>query len=249
MTDLVASGNLLVALPIALLAGVVSFASPCILPVVPGYLGYLGGSSAVVTEAGEGAKDARRRLMLGVSLFVLGFAIVFIAYSAAFGALGFWLTAAEPVITRVLGVIVILLGIVFIGGFAPLQRVLKPAWRPAAGLWGAFVLGIVFGVGWTPCTGPVLAVITSLSLQAGSAWAGAMLGLAYAIGIGLPFLAIAFGVGWLTTAVGAVRRHIRAVNIAGGVLLIAIGLLMVTGVWSMWTSSLQAVMASLVTPL
>jgi cytochrome c-type biogenesis protein len=247
--DLVASGNLLVAVPVALLAGIISFASPCILPLVPGYLGYLGGSSATVTDAGDGNRAARRRLLWGVALFVLGFALIFVAYNAAFGALGFWLLQYEGIITRILGVVVIVMGLIFIGLFGWFQNIAKPSWRPTASLWGAFVLGLVFGIGWTPCTGPVLAVITSISLQAGSAWIGVVLGFAYAVGLGIPFLLIALGVGWFSSTVAAVRRHIRIVNIVGGALLVVIGILMVTGVWSAMMSSLQAVIAGFVPAL
>ena len=159
--QIVFSGQLLLALPIALVAGLVSFASPCVLPLVPGYLAYVGGISD------PGAKRDRSRVLTGVALFILGFAIVFIAYGAAFGALGYWLVRWQDVVVRVLGALVIVMGLVFIGQFSFLQRTIKPAWRPATGLIGAPLLGIVFGLGWTPCIGPTLADISALIVGSG----------------------------------------------------------------------------------
>src|SRR6185437_2564615 len=177
LTGTVATGSLLLALPIALLAGLVSFASPCVLPLVPGYLAYVGG----FTDLGQ--KRDRSRLLTGVALFILGFAVVFIAYGAAFGALGLWLVRWQEVVVRILGVLVIVMGLVFIGQFSFLQRTIKPTWRPATGLIGAPLLGIVFGLGWTPCIGPTLAAISALSVGSGSPWRGALLGLFYCIGL------------------------------------------------------------------
>jgi cytochrome c-type biogenesis protein len=201
--QIVFSGQLLLALPIALLAGLVSFASPCVLPLVPGYLAYVGGMSD------PGAKRDRSRVLTGVALFVLGFAVVFIAYGAAFGALGLWLVRWQEVVIRVLGVLVILMGLVFIGQFSFLQRTIKPTWRPATGLIGAPLLGIVFGLGWTPCIGPTLAAISALSVGSGSPWRGALLGLFYCIGLGIPFLLVALGFDWVAGSVAFLKRHIR----------------------------------------
>ena len=242
MNDLV-SGPLVVAIPIAILAGLLSFLSPCILPLVPGYLGYVGG----VTGA-DGQPD-RRRLVLGVLLFILGFTLVFTLTNAAFGALGTWLYIYDDLIVRIAGVIVIALGLVFIGQFGFMQRTVKPRWAPATGLAGAPLLGIVFGIGWTPCLGPTLTAITFLSLESASAWQGAVLGIAYSLGLGIPFLLVALGFGWVATSVAWVKRHIRIVNIVGGAMLIVIGLLMVSGLWSIWMSELGAVINGFVTPL
>lgn len=228
MGDIVISGQLLLAVPIALLAGLVSFASPCVLPLVPGYLAYVGG----FTDAGERAARGRRRVVLGVLLFVLGFSLVFVLYGAAAGSIGFWMLRWSDVITRVLGVVVIAMGLVFIGQFSFLQRTLRPGVRPATGLIGAPLLGIVFGVGWTPCLGPTLSSILALGLGAGSPWRGALLALMYCLGLGIPFLLVAFGFSWVTTTLAFVKRHIRAINIAGGVALVVIGVLMVTGIWN-----------------
>jgi cytochrome c-type biogenesis protein len=233
--QIVFSGQLLLALPIALVAGLVSFASPCVLPLVPGYLAYVGGISD------PGAKRDRSRVLTGVALFILGFAIVFIAYGAAFGALGYWLVRWQDVVVRVLGALVIVMGLVFIGQFSFLQRTIKPSWRPATGLIGAPLLGIVFGLGWTPCIGPTLAAISALSVGSGSPWRGALLGLFYCIGLGIPFLLVALGFDWVVGSVSFVKRHIRAINIIGGVLLVVIGVLMVTGLWGDLMSQFLAV--------
>ncbi|MGO4302024.1 cytochrome c biogenesis CcdA family protein [Leifsonia sp. RAF41] len=233
--QIVFSGQLLLALPIALVAGLVSFASPCVLPLVPGYLAYVGGISD------PGAKRDRARVLTGVALFILGFAVVFIAYGAAFGALGYWLVRWQDVVVQVLGALVIVMGLVFIGQFSFLQRTIKPSWRPATGLIGAPLLGIVFGLGWTPCIGPTLAAISALSVGSGSPWRGALLGLFYCIGLGIPFLLVALGFDWVAGSVSFVKRHIRAINVIGGVLLVVIGILMVTGIWSDLMSQFLAV--------
>jgi cytochrome c-type biogenesis protein len=235
-------GPLVIAIPIALLAGLLSFLSPCILPLVPGYLGYVGGST------GSDRPD-RRRLIFGVLLFILGFTLVFTLSSGAFGALGTWLFVYRELLTRIAGVIVILLGLVFVGQFTFLQRTIRPSWLPATGLAGAPLLGIVLGIGWTPCLGPTLAAILALSYNSASAAQGIVLGIAYSLGLGIPFLLIAIGFGWVATSVGWVKRHIRLINIVGGAVLIVIGLLMVTGLWSLLMSELGAVINVFVTPL
>ncbi|MGV8970320.1 MAG: cytochrome c biogenesis CcdA family protein [Microbacteriaceae bacterium] len=241
--DLVSGGQLFVAIPIALLAGIISFLSPCILPLVPGYLGYVGGLS------GADGKEDRSRLLLGVGLFILGFMAVFVATTTVAGALGTWLVVYDDVIVRVAGVLVIALGLVFIGQFAFVQRTVKPRWIPATGIAGAPLLGIVFGLGWTPCLGPTLITITALSLNSASATQGAILGVFYSLGIGIPFLLIAIGFGWVSTSVDWVKKHIRVVNVIGGSMLVLIGVLMVSGLWSVWMSQLGAVINVFVTPL
>lgn len=234
----VLSGQLLVSVPIALLAGLVSFASPCILPLVPGYLGLVG---SLVGDRGRG------RLVAGVALFIAGFTLVFVLGTAIVGGASSFLLQYSDVIIRVLGVVLIVLGLVFVGQFSFLQRVWKPQQVKAGGMWAAPVVGVVFALGWTPCSGPTLAAISALTVTTGSAWQGAVLGLAYALGLGIPFLLIALGLGWAGGAVAWLRRHIRAVNVAGGAMLIAIGVLMVTGAWNAIMQSLQGWIASVVT--
>ncbi|GGI44850.1 cytochrome c-type biogenesis protein [Agromyces flavus] len=245
LNEIIVSGQLLAAVPIAIAAGLVSFLSPCVLPLVPGYLGYLGGFADASAEETE-QRRARRRLLLGVLLFIAGFSLVFLIFTTTFGALGAWLARYADVIIRVAGVLLIGLGLVFIGQFTFLQRTFKPSWRPATGLAGAPLLGVVFGLGWTPCIGPTLAVVLTLSADAGSAGRGALLGLAYCIGLGIPFVLVALGFGWAANALAFVRRHIRAVNLIGGGLLIVIGLLMVSGLWTIWMYELQAVISGFV---
>ncbi len=241
--QLILNGQLLIAVPIAVLAGLVSFASPCVLPLVPGYLAYVGGM------AGHGGEHKRRRLVAGVGLFVLGFSVVFVSYGAAFGAAGYWLVRWQDPITRVLGIVVIIMGLAFIGAFSIFQRTVKPRFAPATGLAGAPLLGLVFGVGWTPCLGPTLTAISLLSLGTGSPWRGALLGLFYCLGLGIPFLLVALGFNWMASAVAWLKRHIRAINRIGGSLLILIGALMVSGVWTMWIYSMQAVIGGFVLPI
>jgi len=223
--ELILGGNLALALPIALLAGLISFASPCVLPLVPSYLAYVGGF------AGDGQKRDRGRLLLGVALFILGFSLVFVTFGILFGTAGLLLKPWLDLILRIAGVIVILMGLVFIGQVTFMQRTIRPGWKVATGLGGAPLLGIVFGLGWAPCIGPTLTAVYALSLDGGNPLRGAVLGLAYCLGLGIPFLLVALGFSWVTGSVAWLKRHIRLINIIGGTMLIVIGLLMVTGVW------------------
>jgi cytochrome c-type biogenesis protein len=232
----VISGGLWLAIPIALAAGLLSFLSPCVLPLVPGYLGYVSGVTS-------GRERTRGRMLAGVGLFVAGFSVVFLAVSLLVGTVGVFVTQYTDIILRIAGVVVILMGIVFIGQVSFLQRTFKPGWQPRTGLIGAPLLGIVFAVGWTPCVGPTLIAVQSMVLDQGSLGRALIIGVAYCIGLGIPFLLVAIGFGWVGGSVRWVKRHIRAVNIAGGALLIVIGLLMVTGVWRGVISGFGAVIS------
>jgi cytochrome c-type biogenesis protein len=239
--EIVFGGSLWLAVPLSLLAGLVSFASPCVLPLVPGYLGIVGGQA-----------DGRRRVarsVLGAALFVLGFSVVFVAFGIAFGAAGFALKPWIDLVTRIMGALIIVLGLVFVGFFRLFQRTAKINLAPRVGLAGAPLLGVVFGLGWTPCIGPTLAAIFSLSLDAATPARGALLGVAYCIGLGLPFVLLAAGFQWASSSLTFLRRHIRAINSAGGVLLILIGVLMVTGLWNLIIVNTQAMIGEYVTAL
>lgn len=232
--EIILNGSLIAAMPLALLAGIISFVSPCVLPLIPGYVGYITG------VADGGAKKSK--IILGASLFVLGFTAVFVSFGALFGGLGALIYINNLTwVQQLLGVVIILMGFVLIGQFSFLQRTFKTGIKPRVGLVGAPILGIAFGLGWTPCIGPTLAAVLTLASDAGSPGRGALLALLYSLGIGLPFIAIAAGFGWATRSVGFVKKHIRTFNIAGGVLLIALGLALATGVWVGFATWLQGV--------
>jgi cytochrome c-type biogenesis protein len=182
-------------------------------------------------------------------LFILGFSTVFISFSIVFASLGAALIAWVDVILRIAGLLLILMGFVFIGQVSFLQRTTKLPLASANGFLGAPILGVVFGLGWAPCIGPTLIAVNTLAFSVGDVPRAAVLAVAYCLGLGIPFLLIALGFGWVTGAVDWVKRHIRAVNIAGGVILMAIGTAMVSGVWQIWMSSLQAVIGGTTTPL
>lgn len=248
------SGSLLLAVAVAAAAGLVAFLSPCVLPVVPGYLGYvsgLAGQSAVGPGAGVGARRARPRtgrMLAGSALFVAGFAVVFMVLGGFAGALGYLLQEYSVWINRIAGAIVILMGLLFMGVFPGLSAT-RPvsSKRPDAGLLGAPLMGLIFGLSWTPCIGPTYAAIVALSLDGGgdgAALRGAVLALAYSLGLGIPFVVFAL---LFERALGLSKKlaaHRRTIGLLSGALLIAIGVLLMTGVWTTWMSGLQGLIAT-----
>ncbi|GAB3355000.1 cytochrome c biogenesis CcdA family protein [Modestobacter lapidis] len=253
VTGLVTDGPLLVAAAVAALAGLISFASPCVLPLVPGYLSYVtglvgtgarttapvpaaapaaAGATATQVRAAVDERSPRGRMVLGAVLFVLGFTAVFVAFGALFGGLGRLLLEHQDVITRVMGVVTVVVGLAFLGWLPMLQRTRKLTARPAAGLAGAPLLGVVFGLGWTPCLGPTLSAVNVLAFTEATATRGALLGVAYCLGLGVPFVLVALGARWAMGATTFLRRHAAAVTRVGGAMLVLVGLLLVTGAWT-----------------
>ncbi|MEK9536516.1 MAG: cytochrome c biogenesis protein CcdA [Aquiluna sp.] len=234
--EVIFSGSLIAAIPLALIAGLVAFASPCVLPLVPAYLGYVSGMSSLPTKD-DG--HARRRLLAGVVLFVIGFAAVFVLFSVAFASLGALLRTWLPLVTQIAGLVVIVMGFVFIGQVSFMQKQFALPLRAATGVGGAPLLGVIFGFGWAPCVGPTLVAVNTLALSVGDIPRAVVLALAYSLGLGIPFVLIAMGLQFATKSMSFVKRHLRAINIAGGAFLMAIGVAMVFGWWTAWMSQLQ----------
>lgn len=252
------NGPLVAAVLVSLMAGVVAFASPCILPVVPGYLSYVAGLTgtdlAVAPRAGKAKRSAaqiaaRRRMLLGSVLFVAGFAVVFMVLGGFAGALGHLLARWEDVVMRVAGVLVIVMGLVFLGLIPGLDmnRPLRGGKRPDPGLAGAPLLGMIFGLSWTPCIGPTYAAVLALSLDGGSISRGALLSLVYALGLGIPFVLFALVFHRMARLNAFIRNHRRALTWIGGLSLIVIGVLLVTGVWQSAMAALQVRFGDVVT--
>jgi len=224
-------GFILLALPLAIVAGLLSFISPCILPLVPGYLSYAAGFS-----------QAKGRVLLGSSLFVLGFSVLFVSYGALFGGLGARIAVHEEIITRVLGVFTIGLGVIFAGAF-PMMPTLRPRISTTGGLVGAPILGFLFGIGWTPCIGPALATVQTLAFSESSAFRGAILSLGYCLGLGLPFIATGLFFDRSARLRSFLTRNGRVISLIGGIFLIAIGLLQVSGLWNTLMIDLRSVIS------
>lgn len=246
--NVASSGPLLLALGAAILAGMVSFASPCCLPLVPGYLSYLAGLAGAEATGVEqtSARAQRWRVTAAAGLFVAGFTVVFVAATASVFGLISVLQLNQVLLQRIGGVVTIVMGLTFLGFIPVLQRDTRPHPRQMSGLLGAPVLGAVFGLGWTPCLGPTLSGV--LSVAAGTAGTtaarGVILIVAYCIGLGTPFIGLAFGSTRLMSGVGWLRRHARGVQLFGGITLIAVGLALVTGQWAEFTLWLRSELVS-----
>lgn len=269
------TGSLLLAIPLAVLAGLVSFASPCVLPLVPGYLSYVTGLTGVGLASGSSTESAKQpsvvgarspspatpatstapalarrpRIVAGTLLFIGGFSAVFVSYGALFGGLGGTLLEHQDLLTRLLGVVVIVLGLGFLGVLPSLQREARWHARPQRGLWGAPLLGALFGLGWTPCIGPTLAAVQTLAFTEASAARGALLSLAYCLGLGLPFLAVGLAMERGLGAFAWARRNARAIQVVGGVCLILLGLVLVSGLWGDLMATLRTWVTGWTVPL
>ncbi|MCX6414318.1 MAG: cytochrome c biogenesis protein CcdA [Actinobacteria bacterium] len=246
IVETVTSGSLIVALSIAFAAGIVAFLSPCVLPLAPGYVSYVTGLTGAELADPTGR---RGRVLLGSLLFVLGFSIVFVSYGVAFGSIGSVLLQYQEPINRVLGVIVIVMGLVFLGVVPGMQREWRLHRAPTWGVAGAPLLGIIFGLGWSPCIGPTLTAVQSLAFTEASATRGAALSMAYCLGLGLPFVALAVAFSRTAGALGWVKRNYEWVMRIGGAMLIVIGLLLVTGAWTSFTIWLRVTMPGFETAL
>jgi cytochrome c-type biogenesis protein len=243
-TTLAVSGPLLAAAAVAVLAGAVSFASPCVVPLVPGYLAYLAGLVGADAPGATPAPAARWRVAGAAALFVAGFTVVFGAIMVGVVWLADALVRNETLLQRAGGIVMIVMGAAFVGLIPALQRERRVHWVPRAGVWGAPLLGAVFGLGWVPCVGPTLAGVVAVAAgTGGGSLRGVVLTLAYCAGLGLPFVAMALGASGAVRALGWLRRHTRGIQVGGGVLLVAVGLLLVTGVWGGFLAQLQASVA------
>lgn len=252
----VVDGSLLVALLIAFAAGFVSFLSPCVLPLAPGYLSYvtgLTGEELAGTDEGSGGVGTKARVksrvLLGSLLFVLGFSIVFVSFGVFFGGLGSLLLEYQQAINTVLGIIVIVLGLSFMGVLPGMNREYRLHRAPNFSLWGAPLLGVVFGLGWTPCIGPTLTAVQSLAFAEASAARGALLSLAYAIGLGVPFILLGLAFRQLAGALTWVKRHYALIMRVSGGLLVLIGILLVTGLWNEFTIWLRVTVPAVESPI
>lgn len=234
-----AAGSLVLAVPVALVAGLVSFFSPCVIPLLPGYLSYATGLSGADLQDAEITRRRRGRMLVGSTLFVLGFSVVFVLIGLASGAAGAWLVSWQREVSVVLGTVTIVLGLVFAGLVPVGQRDWRIHAVPAVGLAAAPLLGFLFGLGWTPCLGPTLGVITNLSINEATAARGALLSACYALGLGVPFIIAGVAYERMLGAIRGVRRHQAWVTRIGGLMMVAVGVLLVSGWWDQMVSWLQ----------
>jgi cytochrome c-type biogenesis protein len=248
-TTLAVSGPLLLAVAVAVLAGAVSFASPCVVPLVPGYLAYLAGlvgadsPPATLAEVRQ-RRAGRWRVAGAAALFVAGFTVVFGVILVGVVWLSDALVDNQALLQRVGGVVMIVMGLAFVGLIPVLQNERRVHWVPRAGVWGAPLLGAVFGLGWVPCIGPTLAGVVAVAAgTGGGSLRGVVLTLAYCAGLGLPFVLIALGAARAVRALGWLRRHTRMIQIAGGTLMVAVGVLLVSGLWGGLLAELQTSVA------
>jgi len=238
VVETVSNGSLLLALPLAALAGLISFLSPCVLPLVPGYLSYMTGVAGARASVKQ-ASASRSRALWGTLLFVFGFSVIFISFGALFGGIGQVFLAHQRIIQQVTGIFVIIMGLGFLGIIPAFQRDVRLRRVPTGTLSGAFILGAIFGIGWTPCIGPTLSAVQGLALTQASAGRGAILSAAYCLGLGLPFVVIGLSMERGVRAIKLLRKHSKSIMYFGGLMLIVIGLLLVTGYWNTLTISLR----------
>ncbi len=238
VVEVVNSGSLILALPLAMAAGAISFLSPCVLPLVPGYLSYTAGIAGARANS-KRTTVTKSRTFWGTLLFVTGFSIVFVSFGALFGAAGQFFIEYQKLIQTISGVLIIIMGLGFLGFIPVLQREVKMKSVPTGTLVGAFILGITFGIGWTPCIGPTLAAVQGMALNEASAARGALLSAAFCFGLGLPFILIGLMMERGVKAVKVLRTHSKKIMQFGGILLIFIGLLLVTGYWNELTIILR----------
>ncbi len=228
------SGVLVIAFPFAVIAGIISFLSPCVLPLVPGYLSFAAGFSV-----------SRGKVLLGSFLFVLGFSAVFVSFGAVFGGLGNTLSSNEEFISRILGLVTIFLGFIFYGRF-PFSPTIRPKMRTTGGLLGAPLLGVLFGIGWTPCIGPALAAVQTLAFQESSAVRGAILSFGYCLGLGLPFMLSGLSLDKSAKLRSIIYRRGDLISKIGGIFLIAIGVLEVLGLWTQLMNSMRSLISDFI---